>query len=82
MIASAEYAAESGDVMTSSPGPIPSGAKRDRDARRFRCRRRRRARAARGRELALEGFELRAEHEPPALDHACDRRLHGGRVVA
>ena len=31
MIASAEYAAESGDVMTSSPGPMPEGAQRDRE---------------------------------------------------
>ena len=81
MIASAEYAADSGDVMTSSPGPMPSarsasamrvGSGADADAVR---------RAARGRELALEGFELRAEHEPAALDHARDRRLHDGRVV-
>ncbi len=82
MIASAEYAAESGDVMTSSPGPMPRarsaiamrvGAGADADGL---------WRAARGGELALERLELRAEHEPAALDHALDRRLHDGRVLA
>ena len=74
MIASAEYAAESGEVITSSPGPIPSarsaiaeriGAGADAD--------RVRRGAGRG-ELALEGVELGPEHEPAALQHARDCR--------
>ena len=36
----------------------------------------RESRAARGRELGLERLDLRTEHEPASLDHACDRRRH------
>ena len=70
MMASARYTAESGEVMTSSPGPTPRARSADRDGVRSGADSDRRWHAARGRELALERFELGAEHEPPALDHA------------
>ena len=82
MIASAVYAADSGVVMTSSPGPMPSarrisamrvGAGADADRVR---------RAGRRRELCLERLDLRAEHEPAARDDAIDRRANGVRVFA
>ena len=76
--ASAEYAAESGGVITSSPGPMSS-------ARRINviasvpvptptaC-----GDAARRRKLGLERLDLGAEHEPAAREHAIDRRLDVG----
>ena len=80
-IASAVYAADSGVVITSSPGPMPSarrmsamrvGAVADADGVR---------RAGRGGELRLERLDLRAEHEPAAVDDALDGRADRGRLL-
>ena len=82
MIASAVYAADSGDVITSSPGADAERAQdqRDRvgagaDADGVR-------RAGRGGELLLERLDLGSEDEPAARDHAIDRAPHVGGVLA
>ena len=83
MIASAEYAADSGDgndfvartrpraarrASASASVPVPTPTA---------C-----ARLARLGELLLEGLQLRPQHEPAALDHALDRRANVRRVDA
>ena len=82
MIASAEYAADSGEVITSSPGPMSSarsdqrdgiGARADADGMRDA--------GSRG-ELRLERLDLGAEDEPAAGDDAVDRAVDGRGIVA
>ena len=72
MIASAEYAADSGVVITSSPGPTPSAAQRNRDrvgagadAHRFSA-------PQAGANSCSNARSSGPEHEPAARDHAVD----------
>ena len=81
-MASPENAADTGEVMTSSPGPMPSGAQGQRDRVRAVSDADRVARAGMLGELGFERRELGPEHEPAARDHAVDRLPHGAGVGA
>ena len=82
MIASAEYAADSGDVITSSPGPMSERAQRQRERVGAGADADRVGAPHAAANSCLERLELRAEHEPAALDDARDRGVDVGGVVA
>ncbi len=71
-------AADTADVITSSPGPTPMARRVERDGVRAVADADRVACARHLGELVFERRELRPEHEPAAREHAVDA-LHAPR---